>query len=71
MQKADWSKAPDWATKYGQKIVVHGEGYPVWYNSRRACSAIDVPELGFLQAIQFKPCDSIELVEVGPKSMRI
>lgn len=63
--KADWIKAPEWAEKFGKKHVVHGNYVPVWYDNKRACSAIDVPNLSVLQAIQFKPKD-ITFIENKP-----
>jgi len=63
--KPNWENAPEWATKLGKQHVVHGNYIPLWYNDERACSAIDVPNLSVLQALQFKP-KNIVFVENRP-----
>lgn len=57
--KADWKKAPEWATKFGKKLVINESYMPVWYNDKKACSGADTPNAVALQAITFKPVDVI------------
>lgn len=60
--KADWNKAPEWATKFGKKLIINKSFMPIWYNDKKACSAADTPNKIALQAITFK-LDGVIFIE--------
>lgn len=65
--KANWGIAPEWATKFGKKHVVHDKYTPVWYNDERSCAAIEVPNQEMLYALQSK-AENITFIEDRPNT---